>query len=134
VARDAVVDLLDAVANGGIELGEREERSFTELGDNPSQCDLYSNLYLSFVLRFFRTCWDNCGVVMVRHLLIRAIDVWLVEAGFGDARFKIVADDHRRHAAKVSEGAYVRPDPIGERLCPARFRVGKIACTKHRDE
>jgi hypothetical protein len=25
---------------------------------------------------------------MVRHLLIRAIDVWLVEAGFGDARFK----------------------------------------------
>jgi len=44
VARDAVVDPLDAVANGGIELGKREERTFTELGDNPSQRDLYSNL------------------------------------------------------------------------------------------
>src|SRR5262249_54381302 len=75
-------------------------------------------------LGFFGTCWDNCGVVMVRHLLIRAIDVRLVEAGFGDARFQIVADDHRRHTVKVAEGAYVRPDPIGERLRPGCFRVG----------
>src|SRR5215831_4099993 len=80
VARDAVVDLLDAVANGGIELGKREERSFTELGDNPSQRDLYSNLDLRLVFRLIRTCRDNCSVVMVRHFLIRAIDVWLVEA------------------------------------------------------
>src|SRR5262245_14711976 len=39
-----------------------------------------------------------------------------------------------RYAAKVSEGALVRADPIGKRLRPTCFRVGKIACTKHRDE
>src|SRR5262249_36290848 len=87
-----------------------------------------------FILRFFGTRWDYCGVVMVRHLLIRTIDVRLVEAGFGDARFQIVADDHRRHAAKVSEGALVRADPIGERLRPGRFRVCQRRSTKNRDE
>src|SRR5689334_3788921 len=57
MARDAVVDLLDAVANGGVGLGEREERSFAELCDDPSQCDLYSNLNFGFIFRLIRTCW-----------------------------------------------------------------------------
>src|SRR6516164_2528518 len=53
MARDAVVDLLDAVANGGIGLGERKERTFTELSDDPSQRDLYSNLHLGFTQSVF---------------------------------------------------------------------------------
>src|SRR5215831_302674 len=130
MAGDAIVDLLDAVANGSIELGEREERAFPELSDDPSGCDLDSNFYLRFILRFFVTCWDYCGVVMVRHLLIRTIDVRLVEAGFDDARFQIVADDHRRHTTKVAEGARMRADPIGERLRPGRFRISERASAK----
>src|SRR5262245_48568053 len=134
MACHAVVDLLDAVADSGVEFGEGEERSLTELGDDPSRCDLYSNFYLGFILGFLGTRWDYCGGVMVRHLLIRPIDIRLVEAGFGDARFKIVADDDRRHAAKVSEGVLVRVDPIGQRLRPGRFRVWQRRSTKNRDE
>jgi|SRR5689334_23035537 hypothetical protein len=134
MARHAVVDLLNAVADSGIEFGEGEERALAELGDDPSGCDLYSNFYLGFILRFFGTCWDYCGVVMVRHLLIRSIDVRLVEAGFGDARFKIVADDDRRHTAKVSVGTLVCANPIGERLCPGRLSVCQRRRTKNRDE
>src|SRR6516225_9019558 len=84
VARHAVVDLLDAVTNAGIELYDREERALTELSDDPSGRDLYSNFYLRFILRFFGACWDYCCVVMVHHLLISTIDIRLVEAGFGD--------------------------------------------------
>ena len=114
MARDAIVDLIDARADGGVELCEGEERTITELGDDPSGCNLDSGFHHCFIPRFFRTRRDNCGVVMVRHLLIRKIDVRLVDAGFADARFEIVADDHCRHTAKVGEGARMRADPIGE--------------------
>src|SRR6266850_8386248 len=113
MARDAIVYLFDTVANGGIELCEREERALTELCDDPSGCDLHPGFHFCLIPGFFGAGWDYCGVVVVRHLLIRTIDVRLVEAGFGDARFQIVADDHRRHTAKVAEGARVRADPIG---------------------
>src|SRR5262245_25049035 len=114
MARHAVVYLLDAFANGGIGLGERKELTFTQLCDDPSLRNLYPYLNLGFVARLVRTCRNNCGIVMLGHLSIRAIDVGLVEAGFGDARFEIVTDDHRRHSAKVSEGTCVRADPIAE--------------------
>ena len=68
---------------------------------------------------------------MFRHLLIRTIDVRLVEAGLGDARFQIVADDHRRHAVKVIESTRMRADPIEERLRPGCLRVGERGSTKH---
>src|SRR5262245_66668702 len=105
MARHALVDLLDALTNGGIELGERKELTFTELCDDPSLRDLYSYLNLGFVFRLIRTCRDNCGVIMLSHLPIRAIDVRLVKAGLGDARFQIITDDHRAHTTKVAEGA-----------------------------
>src|SRR5262249_23616578 len=125
MARDAVVDLLDAVADGGIELGEREECALTELRDDPSGGDLHPDFHFGLIFGFIRTCWDNCGGVMLGHLLVCAIDVWLVEAGLGDARLEIVADDHRRHTAKVAEGASVRAEPSGELLWPGRFRGGQ---------
>ena len=134
MARDAVIDLLDAVADSGVEFGEREERALTELRDDPSGCDLYSHLYLSFVSGLFGTGRDYCGVVVVRHLLIRTIDVRLVEAGFGDPRFKIVTDRHRRDTAKVAKGAFVRADPIGKRLRPGCFRVRQRRSAENRDE
>jgi hypothetical protein len=113
MARYAVVDLIDAFADGGIELCERKERSLTELCDDPSSRDLYSGFYFSFVFGFSRTCREECGVVMVRHLLVRAIDIRLVEAGLGDAGFKIIAHEKRRNTAKVGEGARVCADPVG---------------------
>src|SRR5262249_2061920 len=134
MACDAVIDLLDAITNGGIELNDRGERALKELRDDPSGRDLYSNFYLRFILGFFGACWDYCCVLMVRHLRISTIDIRLVEAGFGDTRFQIVADNNRRDTAKVAEGARVRADPIGERLRPGRFRVCQRRSTEHSDK
>src|SRR5262245_9464270 len=93
-----------------------------ELRDHPSSRDLYSSFHLRFVPRPSWTRWDNYRAVVPRHSRVRTVDVGFVEAGFGDPRLKIVADRNRRHAAKKPEGASVRADPIGERLCPGGFR------------
>src|SRR6516164_6447229 len=108
MARDAVVDLLDAVANGGIGLGERKERTFTELSDDPSQRDLYSNLHLGFIFRFSRTRRNNCSFVMFRHLLIRTIDVRLVEAGLGDVSSAVKLPRKQRFEFDLRQAAGTR--------------------------
>src|SRR5262249_42020113 len=71
VARHAVVDPIDALADGGVELREREERTITEFGDDPPGCDLDSNLYLRFVPSLSWSRRKNCGAVVPRHLRIR---------------------------------------------------------------
>jgi hypothetical protein len=53
MTRHAVVDLLDAIADSGVEFGEGEERALTEFRNDPSVSDLYSHFYLSFILGFF---------------------------------------------------------------------------------
>jgi len=71
---------------------------------------------------------------MGRHLGVGAVDLRLVEAGLGDARFEVVGDDLTGHAAEVGEGPTVRGDPVRQLLGPGGFRVGVARRPKDGDK
>src|SRR5215831_2659926 len=134
VTGHAGVDLLNQFTDRSIELGNREERAIAQLCGNPACCDLYCDLYLGFVTWFTRPRGDDNGAVVLRHIRVRTIDVRLVETRLSDAGLQIVADDHIRYTAKIREGACMRADPVGKRLCPRGFRERVRARTQNRDE
>ena len=117
--RHAVIDLRDQLDDGHIQCREREELPVAQLGDDKASRDLDPNFDLSFVPGPIRPCRQNGGAVVGRHLGVGAIDRWLVEAGFGDARAEIVGHHNGRSPSNEGKGARVRADPVGQALRPA---------------
>ena len=132
--RHAGIELHDQFADGRVDLGEREEALMAQFGDDPAGRYLYRHLDFSLVARFSRTCRNDGGVVVRRHLGIGAVHRRLVEARPGDARAQVVGNDLRADAAKECERAHVRADPIDQPLREGGFRVGVIGCAEHGDE
>ena len=134
VAGHASIDLLDQLADRGIELGDREERALAELCGNPARRYLYSNFHLGFITRLARPRRDDDGAIVLRHIRVRTIDVRLVVTGLGDPGLQIVADYHCRHAAKELKGACMRADPVRKGLCPGGFGKRIRTGTQNRDK
>ena len=55
---------------------------------------------------------DDVDDVTGRHLAIGAVDAGFMEAGLGDARLGVVADDLTGHATEEGKGATVGTDPV----------------------
>ncbi len=64
---------------------------------------------------------------MLRELRVARVDVGIVTPRTADRTAKLVGHHNGRHAAEVIEGADVRPEEVGQRLCLRRFGVGEIA-------
>ena len=71
---------------------------------------------------------------MRRHHGVAAIDLRIVERGLVHTALEIVGHDETRHAAKEAEHAHMGLDPVRQRLCPGRLRVGVVGSAEHRDE
>src|SRR5262249_11047100 len=79
MARHPIVDLRNEPADGFVELGEREECAITEFGDDPPGGDLYPNLDFRLVPGFVWPCREDRRAVVSCHILVRTIDLRLVE-------------------------------------------------------
>src|SRR5215510_15926148 len=80
--RHASIELCGELADGSVDLGEREEALMAQLGDDPSRCNLYCHLDLGFIAWLSWTCRHDGGVVVNRHLCIGSVHRRLVEACF----------------------------------------------------
>src|ERR1700760_5534 len=99
-----------------------------QLGGDPTSRYLNRDFNFSFVAGLFGTRWNNRGAVVRRHLRVCSVDRRLVEAGLGDTRFQIVADELRRDTAEEREGAHMRADPIDQALRESGFRERVARC------
>jgi hypothetical protein len=113
---------------------EREEAAVAQPGQHEPLDNLHGHLDLGFVARPPRTGGEDCGIVVLGQLLVRAVDPGLIAANRCDAGLEVVADHRLRHAADRAEGVDVRPDPVGEPFRPARLGIGVIGCSQNRDE
>ena len=59
---------------------------------------------------------ENDGVVVLRKLLVGALEPRFVPTGHGDAALELIADDDRGDAAEEGEGLLVAGDPVGDLL------------------
>ena len=81
-----------------------------------------------------RSRGQHRGVVVGRHLLVRALDSRLVAAGHRDAGPQLVRHHRLRHAAEELKGADVAGDPVGPALRPRRLGEGEVGSAEHRHE
>jgi hypothetical protein len=80
------------------------------------------------------SCRQDRGVVMGGHVGVSTIDLRLVETGLDDRDLGIVRHQQLRHAADRLECSGVGSDPVGERLGPARLRIGEVGGAQHGDK
>src|SRR5215813_9365595 len=109
MARHPIVDLRNEPADGFVELGEREECAITEFGDDPPGGDLYPNLDFRLVPGFVWPCREDRRAVVSCHILVRTIDLRLVEARLDNPCLEIVAHRERRDSAKEGKGRLCEP-------------------------
>ena len=89
---------------------------------------------LGLVARLAHARREHREAVVLREILIGAIDAGLVARRLGDPGLQIVADNRLRHAADRGQGVDMRTDPIGKPFRPARLGVGVVGCAERRDE
>src|SRR5215470_10850474 len=94
----------------------------------------HTGFRLSLVARAVRACWHNADAVMRCHHGVAAIDLGIVERGLVHAALEIVGHDETRHATKEAEHAHMGLDPVRQRLCPSRFRIGVVGSPQNRHE
>src|SRR5438552_1339302 len=111
-AHDLRVERLQEVADADVEGGEREEALVAEAGEDPALDDLNSDLHLRFIARTPRAGGDDDGGVVLRELLVGALEARLVPTGHGDAALELIAHDDRGDAAQEGEGALMAGDPV----------------------
>ena len=128
------VDLHDAVAHRVVHLGQGEETPVAQLAEHEARDDADGVLNFGLVARAANPRRQHHEAVVIREILVGAVDARLVARWLGDAGFEIVRYGGPRHAAEEIERVDVRPDPVGQRLAPARLRVGVARRAQHRDE
>ena len=118
------VEVLEKLADRGVELPEREEGPVPQPGQNPALGHLDGALDLGLVPRPADPGRQSRRAVMGQTLGVGRVDPGLVAAGPADPGPEVVRDDQRRDAAEVFEGPDMGADPVGRRLRPGRFGVG----------
>src|SRR5436190_3722921 len=128
------VEIAYALPDGGVEFDEREEPPVAQPRQDEALDDLHGDFHLGFVARFAHARRQHHKAVMLRKVLIAAIDAGLVARRLGDADPEIVAYYRLRYAADRREGVDVSGYPVGKPLRPARFRIGVVGRTERGDE
>jgi hypothetical protein len=71
--RHAVVELRHQLADGSVNLVEREEAPIAQFGDDPARRHLHRHFHLGLIARLPGTLRNNGRVVVSRHLRIGAV-------------------------------------------------------------
>ena len=132
--RSLVVELPQQLADRRVEFGQAVEAAMAQPAEQPALDDQHRDFDLRLVARPARSCRQDRGVVMGRHLGVGAVDLRLVEAGLDHRDFGVVRHQQVRHAADRLEGSGVGADPVGQRLGPARLGIGEVGGAHDGDE
>ena len=133
-AHGAVVQLPDQPGDRAVQLGKGEKPLVAQPCQDPALHDLDADLHLGLVARLVGPGRHDGRTVVRRHLAIGPVHRRLVEAGAGDARLEIVADQLTRHAAEIAERPHMRADPVRQPLAPGRAGKGEARRAEHRDK
>jgi hypothetical protein len=106
----------DPLADGGVGLGQAEERAPAQGGQHPAGGLEDAGFRFRLVTGLPGASGDDRTAVVGGHLLVRGVEVGLVAVGLGDARTEVVGHDDAGTAADRLEGVDVPPDPVGQRL------------------
>jgi len=128
------VQVIQRLADRLVQFGEAEEAPVPEAGQDPALEHLDADLHLGLVAWLAGPRRYDRRAVMGRHVGIGAVDLGVIEAGPGDPRLEVVGHHLAGHAAKESEGAGVRFDPVGQRLGPGGLDVGVARRAEGGDE
>src|SRR6266545_4549931 len=101
---------------------------------DPSLGDEHADLDLGLVAGVPGACGQDRGPVVLRQLLVRALDPRLVPTGDDDAALQLVRDERGRDAAEEPERADVARDEVGAALRQRRLGEGVVRRAEHRDE
>src|SRR5438105_1821194 len=128
------VEVAYALPDGSVEFDQREEPPVAQPRQDEALDDLDGDFHLGFVARFAHSRRQHHKLIMIRKLLVSAIDAGLVARRLGDAGPEIVAYYRLRYAADRRERVDVSGYPVGKPLRPARFRIGVVGRTERGDE
>ena len=134
LAERARVESFKQLRDGGVELGQREERSVAKRGQDPALHDLHSDLHLRLVPRAPGPRGQHRHTVVVGQVVVGRVDVRLVALGAAHGRAQVVRDHQLRTASEELERANMRCRPVGKGLRPDRFGEGVARRPEHRDE
>ena len=134
LAHQAGIEFVDQRADGGVQLGQREEAPVAQPRHNPAFDDQHRTLDLGLVARLAWPRWHDGRAVMGGEVLVGAVYARLVSAGGGDPGLEVVADDCLRHPTEERQRVDVSPDPVRQPLAEAGFGIGVVRGPQNRDE
>ena len=134
LAERARVEPFEQPGDGGVELGEREERSVAKRGQDPALYDLHGDLHLRLVPRAPGPRRQHRHAVVVGQVVVGGVDVRLVAVGAAHGRAQVVRDHQLRTAPEELERANMRCRPVGKGLRPGRLGEGIARRPEHGDE
>jgi hypothetical protein len=105
-----------------------------EAGEEPPLRHLDRDLDLRFVPRALGPGGDDDDAVVLRELLVGALEARLVATGGGDAALELIAHDDLGDAAEEGERALVAADPVVDLLGARGFGVGVAGGAEHGHE
>src|SRR5688572_5704537 len=98
-----------------------------QCSQNPALYDSDGIFNFSLVPWFSGPCWHDGGPVMLRHLVIGAVQVRLVAAGPSDAGARIVGHDQLNGALVKLKRTHVTVDPVRQPLPERCIGEGVVA-------
>ncbi len=125
------VEILEQLADAGVEGGQREERLMPKPREDPPLRDQHGRLDFRLVTGLRRTRRQDHGAVVARPVGVAALDAGLIPAGIAHAGAKLVGDDEGRGAAEVLQDARVAAEEVGQALRPRRLGVGVVRGAEH---
>ena len=73
--RSLVIELAQQLADRGIQFGQTVEATVPQAAEQPSLDDQHRDFDFRLVTRPARSRWQDCGIVMCRHLGVGSIDL-----------------------------------------------------------
>nr|POE54667.1 hypothetical protein CFP56_78537 [Quercus suber] len=133
-AHEVGVDALHHGGDGGVALGQGEERLPAQAPQDVALGEADAVLHLGLIARLARTGRQDADAVVVGHHAVGAVDLRIVERRLVDPALQVVGHHEARHAAQEAEQAHVGADPVRQRLGPRRLGVGEAGGTQHGHE
>ena len=121
-----VIETLQALADGGVELAQAEESAMSQYRQYPSLGDEHTIFHGRLVRGFTWTRRQHRAAVVLRHIRVSRIQVRLVLAGFADAALEIIRHQHPGSAAEILQRPPVGADPVRQCLRQRGFGVGIV--------
>ncbi len=128
------VDMFQSSAYVLLQILEGENLNIAESGDNFSGRNQDGVLHGRFIPGFADARGQYDRSVIGRHLLIRLVQIGLVEIGPLDAAFEIVRNKRLGDTAEILEGVDMTGDPGRQLFVAERFDVDDPATRQNGDE